>query len=182
MSASTPEDPLDRDLREWEAPAPPPDLERRVWRQVGAAGARSSAVGTRLRNFAAGAAWVAAGALSVALVGEWRLHQLEKAQEIQLARDYGRLLAPAGDDSASDGNADVRLERDLGWLQRELKLTPGQYSRLKSLHEDSAGRLQLLAAELAAQGDLPLLQRHPLGLMRPRGLLHCLAAAGFGRH
>jgi hypothetical protein len=91
---------------------------------------------------------MAVGAVLVGLVGEWRLRQLQQADELHMARDYERLLDPANVGAEAGLDAGARLDRDLGWLRRELKLSPEQFAQLKSLHEDSAGRLQLLAAEL----------------------------------
>ena len=66
-----------------------------------------------------------------------------------MAQDYSRLLDPASGELATSPDIDARLERDLLWLRSELKLSPEQFVQLKSLHEDSNDRLQLLALELA---------------------------------
>jgi hypothetical protein len=143
------ESPLDRRLNEWQAPSPPADLEARVWRQVGRGDSSRapSPFNFWMLRSAAAVLCVAVGAVSVALVGEWRLKQMERTDELRMARDYGQLLDPAA--SVAGPEADARLERDLLWLRHELSLSPAQFEQLKSLHEDSNQRLVLLAAELA---------------------------------
>jgi hypothetical protein len=141
--------PLDHRLNEWQTPEPPSDLEARVWRQVG----RGDSAGTVspfnfwLLRSAAAVLCVGLGALSVGLIGAWRLKQMERTDELRMARDYGQLLDPTA--SVAGPEAEVRLERDLLWLRHELNLSPAQFEQLKSLHEDSNQRLVLLAAELA---------------------------------
>ena len=145
------EDPLNRRLRDWEIPDPPADLESLVWQRVAARGEAARAGRLHPWSFRLAAASLAVAAAAVAIVwaGERRLRQLEKVEELRMAQDYRGLLNPGGDGVAASLNAEARLDRDLLWLQRELQLDAGQLAQLKSLHEQSGGRLQLLAAELA---------------------------------
>lgn len=142
------EDPLNRGLREWEIPDPPADLESRVWQRVAA---RSEAApGARFHpwsfRLAAASLAVAAAAVAVVWIGEQRL---EKVEELHMAQDYRGLLNPDEAGAEAGLSAEARLDRDLLWLQRELQLDAGQFAQLKSLHEESSERLQLLAGELA---------------------------------
>lgn len=41
------------------------------------------------------------------------------------------------------------LEGRLAWMRSELRLTEGQFARIKELHEDSHPRLQAMAAQVA---------------------------------
>ena len=40
------------------------------------------------------------------------------------------------------------LDSQLAWMQRTLQLTPGQFARIKALHEQSSPRLLALAAQV----------------------------------
>ena len=149
MPSPEADSPLNRRLNEWQAPQVPSDLEARVWREVGRRDSVRPVSPFRfwaLRS-AAAVLCVAAGALSVGLVGEWRLKQITATEELRMASDYRQLLDPAA--SLAGPETDVHLERDLRWLRHELNLSPAQFEQLKSLHEDSNQRLVLLAAELA---------------------------------
>ena len=146
-------DPLDPLFQEWRVPDPPPDMENRVWRRVGSAddAGRMARLGTWIFRPAAAVIWVVVGAAAVGVMGDWRLRQLERREELRMALDYGRLVDPAAGWPAAGTDAGARLERDLLWLRRELELSPEQFAQLRSLHESSNERLQLLAVELAQE-------------------------------
>ena len=43
----------------------------------------------------------------------------------------------------------AELESQLAWMQQTLELTPGQFARIKALHEQSSPRLVALATQVA---------------------------------
>jgi hypothetical protein len=52
------------------------------------------------------------------------------------------------------------LAAQLAWMQRDLRLTPVQFARIKALHEQSSPRLLALAAEVARmRGEFAAFER-----------------------
>lgn len=52
------------------------------------------------------------------------------------------------------------LDRQLGWMKSELRLTDAQYARIKELHRDSSPRLRALAMQVAQlQGEFAAFER-----------------------
>ncbi len=143
----SPNDPLDDLLDRWNPSCPDASgLQQDVWRRIAGdqiAAARSGflvQLGAWFRRPAFSFLFVAAGGLAVLAFAEWHEARLQRQVNVELARQYLRVIdpglgAPSGPDS---------MDRGLVWMRAELQLSPSQYERIRKLHEALSSELVAL--------------------------------------
>src|SRR5580698_7429548 len=142
-------DPLDDLLSRWTPACPDASrLQEDVWRRI--TDARIPA--TRSGFPAQLGAWFwrpafsfffAACALGALAFVEWHEARLQRQVNVELARQYLRVIDPmSGAPSGSDS-----MDRGLVWMRDELRLSPLQYTRIRELHEALNSELAALEKE-----------------------------------
>jgi hypothetical protein len=156
------EDPLDPVLERWRLPKPPDaPMAPEVWRRIAASEGRrerpgwSALAGVWFFRTVFAATFAAACVLAILLVGERRRSRLRAEHEAQLVRNYIRLIDPLVGDPGAGADPG-----SLEWIRADLDLTPGQYARLKEMHDQVNPRLVALASQVAQmRGEFAAFER-----------------------
>ena len=140
-----PKDPLDELLDRWNPVDPDTSgLQREVWQRIAAARpGLLTQLGAWFRRPAFSLLFAAACALAVLAFVEWHEAQRQRQVNAELARQYLRVIDPA---LGAPGESDS-MDRELGWMRDELKLSPVQYARIRELHETLNAELVALEKE-----------------------------------
>ncbi|HXA80016.1 MAG TPA: hypothetical protein VNV14_02000 [Opitutaceae bacterium] len=138
-------DPLDELLDRWNPVHPDTSgLQRDVWRRIAAIRPGLLVqLWAWLRRPAFSLLFAAACALAVLAFVEWHEVQRQRQVNAELARQYLRVIDPA---LGAPGESDS-MDRELGWMRDELKLSPVQYARIRELHETLNAELVALEKE-----------------------------------